>query len=89
MDRLRAEFEASGRAEHYEVLKPFLIGETEGRTWKDASERLNLTEAAAKMAGSRMRKRYRELLRDEISQTVSGPEEIDDEIHKLFSTLGL
>jgi RNA polymerase sigma-70 factor (ECF subfamily) len=48
-----------------------------------------MTEAAAKKAGSRMRRRYRELLREEIAQTVEGPAEVDDEIRNLFTTLGL
>ena len=45
--------------------------------------------AAAKKAASRMRRRYRELLREEISQTVAGPDEIEDEIRNLFATLEL
>ena len=48
-----------------------------------------MTEAAAKKAASRLRQRYRELLRDEIGQTVSGPDEVDDEIRNLFATLQL
>ena len=47
-----------------------------------------MTEAAARMATHRMRLRYRSLLREEIGHTVSGPEEIDEEIRRLFRTLG-
>ena len=48
-----------------------------------------MTEAAAKKAGSRLRHRYREILRQEISQTVSEPEDIDEEMRNLFIVLGL
>ena len=89
MQRLKDEFESNGKATQYEQLKPFLVGEHEGLTWADAAASLKISEAAAKMAGSRMRRRYRELLRMEISETVCSPEEVDDEIRNLFATLGL
>lgn len=89
MERLRQEFVSTGREHHFEELKPFLAGAPTGLTWEIVAGRMGVTEASAKMAGSRMRKRYRELLREEISQTVNGPEEVDDEIRKLFVTLGL
>ena len=72
-----------------EELKGFIIGDHAGTTYADVAERLNMTEAAAKMSGSRMRRRYRELLREEIAQTVAGPDEIDDEIRNLFAILEL
>ena len=46
-----------------------------------------MTQAAAKMAAHRMRRRYRELLRQEILQTVTGPDEVDEEIQNLFAIL--
>ena len=48
-----------------------------------------MTEAAARKSASRMRRRYGELLCEEIAQTVAGPDEVDDEIRKLFATLEL
>ena len=47
-----------------------------------------MSESATKAAAHRMRKRYRELLRAEIRQTVNSPQEIDDEIRDLFAVLG-
>jgi DNA-directed RNA polymerase specialized sigma24 family protein len=89
LNRLESEFDRQGKAKHFEELKGFIIGDHGGTTYADIATRLNMTEAAAKMAGSRMRRRYRVLLRDEIVQTVAGPEEVDDEIRNLFSTLEL
>jgi RNA polymerase sigma-70 factor (ECF subfamily) len=53
--------------------------------YADVAKDLGLTAAAARMATSRMRQRYREILREEIAQTVSSPDEIDDEIRQLFA----
>ena len=48
---------------------------------------LGMTEGAVKTAAHRMRRRYRTLMREEIAQTVAGPEEIEDEIRYLLSCL--
>jgi RNA polymerase sigma-70 factor (ECF subfamily) len=89
MEQLEAEFEQSGKTNLFEELKGFIIGDHAGTTYGQVAKKLNMTEAAAKKAGSRMRRRYRELLREEIAQTVAGPAEIDDEIRNLFTTLEL
>ena len=89
LDRLQTESEQAGKAEQFSELKGFIIGDHSGTTYAQVAEKLDMTEAAAKQAASRMRKRYRELLREEIGQTVSGPHEIDDEIRNLFVTLDL
>ena len=41
-----------------------------------------------KVAVHRLRQRYRELLREEIAQTVEGPDEVEEEIRELFAALG-
>ena len=45
---------------------------------------LGMSEGAVKVAVHRLRRRYRDLLREEIAQTVAGPEEVEDEIRCLF-----
>jgi len=47
-----------------------------------------MAEGAVRVAVHRLRKRCRELLRDEIAQTVAGTDQIDDEIRGLFTALG-
>jgi RNA polymerase sigma factor (sigma-70 family) len=89
MERLEADYRQSGKAKHFEELKGFLIGDHAGSTYSQSAVILNMTEPAARKAGSRMRKRYGELLREEIAQTVDGPDEVDDEIQNLFSILEL
>ncbi len=89
MQRLEAESVQAGKAKQFEELKGFLIGEHAGSTYLDVAMTLGMTEAAVKMVTHRMRQRYRELLRAEIAETVAGPEEVEDEILKLFATLQL
>jgi RNA polymerase sigma-70 factor (ECF subfamily) len=89
MEQLRVEFVEKGKAKQFDELKGFLIGDHAGNTYAQVAAKLSMTEAAAKQAASRMRRRYRQLLRAEISHTVSEPDEIDDEIRKLFAVLKL
>ena len=46
-----------------------------------------MTEDAVRQAAHRLRRRYRELLREELAQTVADPADVDDEIRSLFETL--
>lgn len=87
MVRLEDEFTRAGKERQFALLKGFIIGEHEGLTYSAVAETLGMTEAAAKMAAHRMRRRYRELLREEIVQTVAGPEGVEEEIQNLFATL--
>jgi RNA polymerase sigma-70 factor (ECF subfamily) len=89
LQRLEKESDDAGKAEQFRELKSFLIGEQTGATCSEIAGMLGTTEAAVKMAIHRMRRRYRELLREEIAETVSGPEEVEDEIRNLFATLQL
>ncbi len=89
LQRLEAEAAEAGKAEQFEELKVFLIGEHAGAIYADVAVRLNTTEAAVKMAATRLRRRYRALLREEIAETLNGEEDVDDEISKLFATLQL
>ena len=85
MTRLQREMERSGKGRQFQALKE-LIGGSGDSSYAAAAGELDISESAARMAASRMRGRYRELLRDEIAQTVSTPEEIDDEVRHLFAT---
>jgi RNA polymerase sigma-70 factor (ECF subfamily) len=89
LQRLEEESVQAGKPKQFEELKGFLIGDHGGGTYSEVATRLGMTEAAVKMAAHRMRRRYRELLREEIAETVTGPEEVEDEIFKLFATLQL
>jgi RNA polymerase sigma-70 factor (ECF subfamily) len=86
--RLRSEFVAKGKQKQFEAVKPFLSGEGGPRAYEKAASALGVSEAAAKVAVHRLRRRYRETLRSEIADTVAEPGQVDDEIRSLWRTLG-
>ena len=88
MTRLHNEYVSTGRAKLFELLRGCLVKDESALPYAEIAVRLNLTEAAVKMAVQRLRARYREILRAEIADTVVSPEEVEEEIRHLFSTFG-
>jgi len=82
------EYEATGKQSTFEQLQGCLTRDRNLLPHAELAAKLEMTEGAVKSAVHRLRQRYRELLRDEIAQTVADPAEIDDEIRQLFSALG-
>ena len=88
MRRLEGQAARSSRgAERFERLKPFLTGDATGSPYKQIAENLHMSEGAVKVAVHDLRRRFRVLLRAEVSRTVSDPESIEDEIRFLFRAL--
>jgi len=87
LSRLRAETAAAGQAERFEELKLILMGERPSLTYTVLAAKLGTTEAALKMAVKRLRRRYAELLRDEIAQTVADDLEVEQELAQLRAVL--
>jgi RNA polymerase sigma-70 factor (ECF subfamily) len=87
LDRLEQEFHDSGKAGLFDELKGSLLAEDTASPYAEAGARLGMKEDAVKQAVHRMRRRYRELFREEIAQTVAGPDEVDDELQHLFAVL--
>jgi RNA polymerase sigma-70 factor (ECF subfamily) len=85
--RLQDEHARDGKGALFEGLKKSLTGEMDAPSYLCLAEDLHMTEGAVKTAAHRLRKRYKWLLRDEIAQTVAGPDEIEEEIRELFNTL--
>jgi RNA polymerase sigma factor (sigma-70 family) len=85
--RLRAEQEKGGKLDQFNLLRGCLMGER-GLPYAELAAQLDKTEDAVRMAASRLRRRYRELLEEEVAQTVAGPEEIKEEIQHLLEVLG-
>ena len=84
---LREELKQAGKAALFEALQGFLSGEKPDHTYSEVGARLNMTEGAVKVAVHRLRKRYGELLRLEIANTVSSPDEIDGELRYLLAVV--
>jgi RNA polymerase sigma factor (sigma-70 family) len=86
VERLRNEFVHHGRPEHFERLKMFLLGQSDAPYVALARE-MNTSEGALKVAIHRLRKRYRELFRQEIADTVADPAEVESELRYLATVL--
>ena len=74
--RLRAEHEAAGKTGEFERLKGVLMAERGAIDYRSLAGELGLSEGAARVAVHRLRKRFRELFRSSVADTVSGPEEV-------------
>jgi RNA polymerase sigma factor (sigma-70 family) len=86
VERLRDEFVQHGRPEHFERLKVFLLGKPEA-PYSTLALEMNTSEGALKVAIHRLRKRYRELFRLEIADTVADPAEVESELRFLAAVL--
>ena len=84
---LEREQGASRRPGLFERMKEYLLGETSAPSYARTAADWGMTEEAVKAAVYRLRRRYRELLELEIARTVSGPEEIEEELRALFAAL--
>ena len=70
------------------MVKEFIGGVPVGASYQQAAKKLGISQNAAKAAASRLRLRYRELIREVVSRTLTEPEEVEDEIGVLFEALG-
>ncbi|EEF58026.1 RNA polymerase sigma factor [Pedosphaera parvula] len=87
LNRLCAEYAAQGKAELFAELKPCLLGERAAQPYAMLASKLGMTEGSVKVVVHRLRQRYRQLLRDEIANTVATPEEVEEELRHLFTVL--
>ena len=86
LDRLREEMSRSGDPRRFDHFRPFLVGE--GDAYREVADALDMSVEAVKVAVHRMRKKFGDLLREEVGRTVDGPEQVDEEIRHLFEAIG-
>jgi RNA polymerase sigma-70 factor (ECF subfamily) len=86
LQRLREECESKGKLWLFQALSSHLADEREVSYAKLSAE-VGMAETAVKKQLHNMRQRYRSLLRDEVSQTVEDPADVDDEIRYLCASL--
>jgi RNA polymerase sigma-70 factor (ECF subfamily) len=79
------EYAAADKADLFEALEVYLSGEKGLAPYAQMAARLAMTEGAVKVAVHRLRRRFGEMLRSEIAQTVCRPEDVDEEIRELFA----
>jgi RNA polymerase sigma factor (sigma-70 family) len=85
--RLREECESKGKLWLFQALSSHLADERDELSYANLSAELEMAETAVKKQLHNMRQRYRSLLRDEVSQTVEDPADVDDEIRYLCASL--
>jgi RNA polymerase sigma factor (sigma-70 family) len=83
IERLSTECTADGKARQFEQLKIFLTAGKGAVPHADVAKSLGLDEGTVRVLVHRLRKRYRELLRDEIAHTLADPAQVDEEMRAL------
>jgi RNA polymerase sigma-70 factor (ECF subfamily) len=89
MRQLREECESRGRRRAFDIVSPFLSADRADMSYSELSKTLGSPLATTKNLIHQMRRRYRDLLRAAVAETVASPEQIDDEVRYLCSTLAL
>ncbi len=87
MDRLRDEYGRAGKAAEFQLLKRFLTTDKSAIAYAGIARDLDITEGAARVAAHRLRRRFREVFREETAQTVAAAEDLDDELRHLLLAL--
>jgi RNA polymerase sigma-70 factor (ECF subfamily) len=87
LDVLEKEMAASGKAEQFTVLKPWLTGDAQNVRQADAAAALGMSENSVKVAIHRLRKRFREAVKEEIAHTVGDPAQVQEEMDSLIAAL--
>jgi RNA polymerase sigma-70 factor (ECF subfamily) len=86
--RLAGEYQQEGRADLFAELNFCLVGERAAQPYAELATKLGVTEGTVKSFVHRLRQRYRQVLREEIANTVAAPGEVDEELRHLFTVLG-
>ncbi|HZQ45911.1 MAG TPA: sigma-70 family RNA polymerase sigma factor [Verrucomicrobiae bacterium] len=87
VNRLRAEFETAGKPGDFEMLKGCLLAARGAVDYAAVAKQLSINEGAVRVAVHRLRKRFREIYREEISQTLADGADLDAELHHLAAAL--
>jgi RNA polymerase sigma factor (sigma-70 family) len=87
LDRVRDEHVQAGKADHFDRLRSHLIGDDEGIRYRQLALDLGTTEGAVKVAIHRLRRRFHDALRSEISLTVADANDVGDEIRYLIAVI--
>lgn len=87
LETLQKEFTVAAKADQFEALKPWLMGEASSMSQADAARQLGLSEGAVKVVIHRLRKRFRDAVRAEIAQTLRDPSLVDEELRHLIEAL--
>lgn len=85
--RLQAEFAAAGKPDQFAALKSCLTAVRGALDYAAVAGQLGVSEGAARVAVHRLRRRFREVYREELAQTLAPEESVADELRHLAATL--
>ncbi len=85
LERVGAESTGGESERRFELLKGYLTGDAQDVRYKDVADELDMSEGAVKVAVHRLRQRFGDVLRDEVTRTLNDPADVDDEIRHLFA----
>ncbi len=84
--QLRKKYQEEGKLDLYDALSPSLTGDLDSG-YQEIADKLEISLSSVKVGVHRMRKRYGEMLRAEIAETITPDEDPDDELRYLINTL--
>ena len=88
MERLAAEYQREGKHSLFQQLKVFLTGSADPLpSYDQLAKQTGLPASTLRSHVTRLRTRYRELLRAQVRQTVASEAEVDEELHEIFRVL--
>ncbi len=88
MKQLQKEYEATRKGDLFDRLKGSLTGDPGNTSYQEIARELNMTEGAVKVSAHRLRRRFGELLREQVGRTVSDSAEVNDELREILAALG-
>jgi RNA polymerase sigma factor (sigma-70 family) len=88
-DQLQDSLAREGKGGLFHLLRAFLPGGSDPPSYANLAAELKTTESSVKVTIHRLRRRYRELLRANVSHTLADPKDVDDEIRFLLNALSV
>lgn len=87
LERLRDDYDAKGKSDVFDRLKPFLTVDYSSDSYAAIANEFEMTQGAVKVAIHRLRQRYRDLIRHEVASTVANEDDTEDELGQLFAAI--
>ncbi len=87
LNLLKEEMTAAGKGAQFEALKGFLTSEAAEGEYAVVARKLGTADSSVGVLVHRLRQRYRQLVREQVAQTVTSPAELDEEMRHLFDVL--
>lgn len=88
LNRLQQDYSRTGRATVYQGLQHLLWGHEKEQTYAEMGARLGLNPGTVKVAVLRLKRRFRDLLREEVRASVAREADVDGELRHLLGVLG-